>query len=146
MIHWDNFGFDAPTGYIQQNVIHNYTDGKLGTETGKTGNEGSLGLVSSLDNPGICNIEIADSILDLTQNPPSKSELMFTIQGGDYSWSEAEKIILNGHMYDFPKPEPSVPSIEQIELINSLKPYSAILNIDPAHLITGDQYNRVLFE
>ena len=33
MIHWDNFGFDAPENYTSSNVVHNYTNGILGTAT-----------------------------------------------------------------------------------------------------------------
>jgi len=33
MIHWDNFGFDVPVGYQQTKVVHNYTEGILGTES-----------------------------------------------------------------------------------------------------------------
>jgi len=104
MIHWDNFGFDAPANYQQSTVIHNYTDGQLGSEVGKTGNERSIGMVSSLTDGAMSTIPIPDQLEDINGNPPNSAELMFTIQGGDYNWQASEKIIVNGIEYNFPKP------------------------------------------
>ena len=138
MIHWDNFGFDAPANYQQSTVIHNYTDGQLGSEVGQTGNDGSIGMVSSLTEGAMSVIPIPDQLEDTNGNLPISAELMFTIQGGDYQWQAAEKIIVNNTEYNFPKPVSEIASLPDIQLINTLKPYSAILNINPADLITGN--------
>ena len=143
MIHWDNFGIDAPPGYTQQTLIHNYTDGQLGTEAGKTGNESSLGLTSTLSNPGISTIPIPDQIRDTGGNYPSSAELMFTIQGSVYNWTTDDSIQLNGHTYMFPQPVSSIPGFTERDLISSIKPHSVVLPIDPAHLITGN--NEIKF-
>ena len=143
MVHWDNFGFDAPENYEQTTVVHNYTDNKLGTETPRTGNEYSIGMVSSLETPGISTILIPDSILDINNNVPLSSELMFTIQGGGYSWTPEDSIVINGHSYLFPEPTSSIPSLPFHDLISTNQPYSAILDINPAHLLTGN--NEIKF-
>nr|MBX2815201.1 fibronectin type III domain-containing protein [Saprospiraceae bacterium] len=64
MIHWDNFGFDAPEGFIDSSIVHNYTDGMLGTETPLVGNEGSIGMAPQLDDPGTSIIPIPDQLKD----------------------------------------------------------------------------------
>jgi len=137
MIHWDNFGFDAPSTYTQQSVIHNYTDGELGSETDQTGNEFSVGKVAGLTSPAISQINIPDNILDLNGNAPISAALMFTMQGNDYQWSNVETIVLNGVSYDYPEPLGVNPNILPSQLINTHRPYSAILDVDPADLLTG---------
>ena len=143
MVHWDNFGFDAPENFVKETLIHNYTDGKLGTETPRTGNEFSIGMVSSLEEPATSIIPIPDAIQDLEGNSPLKAELMFTIQGGGYNWTPEEKIGINGHTYDFDEPTSTAEDLSSIDLINTNRPYSAIVEIDPNHLITGD--NQIQF-
>jgi len=137
MVHWDNFGFDAPAGYSQQTVIHNYTDGELGSETDRTGNEPSIGKVTSMSTPAISQIPIPDNILDNNGNPPIKAELMYTIQGSGYNWSDNEYILINGNVYDHPIPSSDNSSIQQSQLINAIRPYSAIVDLDPSDLVQG---------
>lgn len=129
MVHWDNFGFDAPQGYTQETVIHNYTDGELGSETDRIGNEFSIGKVAQMDNPAITQIPIPDHLFDQNGNLPIKAELMFCIQGKDYDWDTNEYIMVNNVVYDHPEPE--------TELIGSIQPYSAIIDLDPGDLIQG---------
>ncbi len=143
MIHWDNFGFDAPAGYEAQNVVHNYTDGILGTESPKLGNEASIGMHATLDDPGISTIVIPDSALDTEGNIPLQTELMFTMQGASYAWTAEDRIELNGHVYYFPEPESEIVDLEMSQLLNSHRPYSAILDIDPNHLLEGE--NEIYF-
>ena len=137
MVHWDNFGFDAPSNYQQTEVIHNYTDGELGSETGRTGNEFSIGKVAYMDDPGIALIPIPDQILDQNGNPPIKAELMFTIQGGGYNWDSNEYILLNNTSYAHPEPSSTNPLIPLDDLITTNRPYSVIIDIDPADLVQG---------
>jgi len=143
MVHWDNFGFDAPPGYQAETTIHNYTDGFLGTESPRIGNEMSIGMDAELDEPGVSSILIPDSIIDNAGNQPMKSELMFTVQSGHYNWSDVEYIKVNGHTYPFLKPESTVENMPLNELINTIRPYSAIIELDPNHLVTGD--NQIEF-
>lgn len=137
MIHWDNFGFDAPPGYNQETVVHNYTDGELGSEAGRTGNERSVGKVASMEAPATSYIPIPDNILDQNGNLPIKAELMFCIQGGDYNWSEEEYITINNTVYNHPEPKSQNPSITSSEFLGTIQPYSAIIEIDPNDLING---------
>ena len=143
MIHWDNFGIDAPSGYAPTTVVHNYTDGQLGSEAGRTGNEQSVGMTSSLTDPGISIIPIPDPIRDQGGNFPLETDLMFTLQGGAYSWTPQDSIRVNGHFYSFPRPTSSIPDLSLSELINTTRPYSVVLPINPAHLTTGD--NEIQF-
>lgn len=143
MIHWDNFGFDAPQGYVQETVIHNYTDGELGSETDQTGNDPSLGKVAYINNPALSQIAIPDNILDTNGNPPIKAELMFCIQGGEYEWSDEEYLRINNVVYDHPMPQSENSNITSSQLIGPIRPYSAIIELDPSDLIQG--MNEVQF-
>lgn len=143
MIHWDNFGIDAPIGYQQSTVVHNYTDGQLGSDIGQTGNEPSIGLTSQQSQAGLSIIPIPDPLQDLQGNPPLSAELMFTIQGGDYTWSAQDSIVVNGNSYMFPKPSTSIANLSDQVLISSIRPHSVALPIDPAHLIQGN--NQISF-
>ncbi len=143
MIHWDNFGFDAPEGYTQSEVVHNYTDGILGTETPRRGNEFSVGMYSTPTEAGISTIRIPDNLKDLNGNNPVLTELMFTIQGSDYEWTDQDRIMVNGHEYNFPEPSSTIPGFAPIDLTKSSTPYSALIELDPEHLVVGE--NQVEF-
>jgi len=143
MIHWDNFGFDAPENYVQETVIHNYTDGELGSETDRVGNERSIGKVPRMDTPAIANIPIPDQITDANGNLPIKAELMFTLQGGHYVWSEDEYISFNDKIYDIPTPTSENSMISIYDLVNTIRPYSHIIELDPNDLIQG--MNEIAF-
>ena len=143
MIHWDNFGFDAPEGYEQTEVVHNYTDGKLGTESPRIGNEFSIGMRTTNTEGGLSMIRIPDAIKDQNGDNPILAELMFTIQGSEYKWTEEDRILINGQEYNFPVPSSTIPNYSIDDLTKSATPYSALLEIDPEHLITGD--NQVEF-
>lgn len=138
MIHWDNFGIDAPFGYQQETVIHNYTDGELGTSVARTGNDPSAGMVGRLTAPATTTVPIPDPLKDVGGNDPLKAELMFTIQGGEYEWTAQDEVLLNGNTYALPKPSSNVSAISQDLLVNSFKPFSVVLDIDPSELVQGD--------
>lgn len=143
MVHWDNFGFDAPAGWTDNTIVHNYTDGKLGTDAVTTENDPSAGTLALLNTPAIVQIPIPDPIKDNSNNWPIQTELMFSMQGGDYVWTPNDYVTVNGNSYPFPKPVSAIPGFPDNELISSLQPFSAILDIDPAHLNTGN--NEVRF-
>lgn len=138
MVHWDNFGIDAPTNFAPSNIVHNYTDGILGTATLPVGNEGSAGQVATLTTPAVTTIPIPDPIRDQQNNWPLQTELLFTLQGNDYEWTANDYVVVNGQHYSFPEPSSSIPSFPEDLLIETNKPHSAILDIDPADLIQGD--------
>ncbi len=143
MVHWDNFGFDAPAGWMDNTVVHNYTDGKLGTETVSNENDPAAGALALSNTPAIAQIPIPDSTVDHLGNAPLTTELMFTIQGGNYNWVPSDNVTVNGHTYSFAKPISNIPGFPDNQLVGTLQPYSAIINIDPTHLITGN--NEVRF-
>lgn len=143
MMHWDNFGFDAPTGSVVHEVIHNYSDGKLGTETPRVGNERSVGMVPSMDDPAIAVIPIPDALMDQAGNDPIKAELMFTLQGAHGSWPGGERIEVNGNNYPFSEPVSSIPNFAG-SLFSSYVPHSAIVPLDPAHLLSESD-NEIKF-
>lgn len=138
MLHWDNFGFDAPSNWTNTEVVHNYTDGVLGTNSTYADNEKSEGMHSQLNTPATFTIKIPDNIKDNNNAWPLLTQLMFTMQGNSYSWTANDKIIVNGNQYLFTKPSSSIPNFPSSELITSTKPYSALVSIDPTHLISGD--------
>lgn len=138
MIHWDNFGFDAPINYSPTTIIHNYTDGILGTVTAPVGNEGSAGAIATLTTPAQSTIPIPDQILGQSNNLPISTELMFTIQGSEYSWTTNDSIKINGHAYNLPQPTSQIASLPSKDLIQTNKPHSVLLNINPEHLLTGN--------
>lgn len=138
MVHWDNFGIDAPLGYQPTTVVHNYTDGLLGSTTAPIGNEQSMGMPAYLTQAGVSTINIPDQINDQAGSPPTKAELMFTMQGNDYNWTASDHILVNGHHYDFDEPSSAISGILPEEILSSYKPYSALLDIDPAHLVSGN--------
>ncbi len=142
MVHWDNFGFDAPAGWTNPNVVHNYTDGKLGTDV-VSPNGPPNGTRAMLNTPAAIQIPIPDPIQDNANNWPLSTELMFTLQSRNYYWTANDYITVNGHSYNFPKPTSNIPGFPDNRLVGTHQPYSAILDIDPAHLVTGN--NEVRF-
>lgn len=137
MVHWDNFGFDAPAGWAPSTVIHNYTDGVLGTDTESVTNDFSHGLMSTNTVPAQITIPIPDQIADINGNMPIKAELMFCIQGGDYSWNSNDLVSINGNNYAFAMPQSDIANYPLSELISTNRPYSAIIDIDPSDLTLG---------
>ena len=142
MLHWDNFGFDGPDT-DSSFIVHNYTDGYLGTNQTPVGNEQSAGLVALLDNPATAVIPIPDSIKDVNGADPHSIELMFCLQGGNYNWTASDRISINGFNYAFPRPTSTIDGISDEELINAIRPHSVIINIDANHLLTGS--NQIQF-
>jgi|GEM_PF-3539595 len=139
MIHWDNFGFDAPVGWTDNTIVHNYTDGTLVANSPTSlGNRKNAGAYVQLIDPGIFQIPIPDPVQDLQGNWPLQTELMFTLQGSQYTWTTNDYITVNGHQYNFPEPVSNIANLTENELIGTNNGYTAILNIDPAHLNTGN--------
>ncbi len=135
LLHWDNFGFDAPQADDSPEVVvHNYSDGNIGPQNYVTNN--CCAPRAQLNKPLSIQVPIVDAVVDTDGNLPLKAELMFTLQGG-YEWSQADHVFVNGQHYDMPQPQATVVNMDQENLIGSIIPYSASLNIDPSIIITG---------
>lgn len=138
MIHWDNFGFDAPAGWQPSEVIHNYTDGHLGSNVAGTVHHASNGMLTSIANPAQSEIPIPDSITDQNGNMPLKAELMFTLQSGAYQWNSTDFIRINNQSYPFEQPVSNIGNLSSDGLVGSTVPYSAIVSVNPTDLLTGN--------
>jgi len=138
MLHWDNFGFDAPLGWQATEVVHNYTDGHLGSNIAGTLGFHSNGMLTTTADPAQSEIPIPDSIIDQNGNMPLKAELMFTLQGGNYQWNNSDFISINNQNYPFAQPVSSIDNLPIELFIGSITPYSAIVPINPGDLLTGN--------
>jgi len=138
MVHWDNFGFDAPQNAPDNFQIHNYTDGILGTENDPIVNDPSHGLMSTNSTPALVSIPIPDQILDTNGNQPVSAELMFSIQGNDYNWTLNDIIKVNGNLYPFAEPTSEIVNLPQDQFISTNHPYSALVALDPMDLVSGN--------
>lgn len=128
MVHWDNFGWDQ-VGVDFDPVVHNYTDGITGSGS-YTGNN-CCGPAASLTQPHTTTVPIPDPI-----NQPYQAELMFTLQGL-YRENSANKVEINGHIYPVSALK-SATDLTGEALVYPIIPYSVLMEIDPAHLIQGD--------
>lgn len=138
MLHWDNFGFDAPAGWQATEVIHNYTDGHLASNIEGTAHHVSNGMPTSTANLAQSVIPIPDVIMDQNGNMPLKAELMFTLQHGAYQWNSTDFISVNNNAYPFAQPVSSINNLSDYEFINDTKPYSALVEVNPNDLLTGN--------
>lgn len=139
LIHWDNFGFDAPANDPQLAVkTHNYTDGLVGT---KVVDGRSLPHTEAQANPPkLLNvtIPIPDQIKDKNGNNPIAAKLVFTLQGYDhqsFEWQASNNVTINGTKYLIPQPTTAT---RTTQLVADYAPYTMVLPIDPAALKTGD--------
>lgn len=142
LMHWDNFGFDAPNGFTPTNVTHNYNDGVIGTTNTSTfqSTGGQPYPMSSLTTPYTDVVKIPDSILT-----PLGARLHFTIQNSasfGYTWTNNDRVIINGHTYNVPQPSIILGTGSHVG--SRVYPYPFILTgINPADLVQGD--NAVKF-
>jgi hypothetical protein len=146
LFHWDNFGFDAPANDPQLGIeTHNYTDGLVGT---KVVDGQSIPHTEAFSNPPqLLNVKvpIPDSIKDKNGNNPVAARLMFTMQGYNnhsFEWKAGDNVTVNGATNKYLIPYPTT-STATNQLVETYKPYSTVLAIDPAVLTTGD--NNLVF-
>ncbi|MGB0387819.1 MAG: hypothetical protein ACPGWR_23620 [Ardenticatenaceae bacterium] len=157
VLHWDNFGFDAPANYEKSTVIHNYTDGRVGPAEPTEGtNDKWGGPKANMDDPVVTTIPIPDPLLDTAGVAP-KAELMFTLQG-DYVWPDEEQLIVlnegtvHEKRYTLPKPSSEIRGLPFDRVVGPVVPYSALLPIDIASsaneggLIQGDNELKFYFD
>lgn len=138
MLHWDNFGFDAPAGWQATEVIHNYTDGHLGSNIEGTISYPAIGMPATATNPAESEIPIPDSITDKNGNMPIKADLMFTLQRKFYQWDSGDFININNQTYPFAQPVSSIDNLPPELFIGAHTPYSALVPINPEDLLTGN--------
>ncbi|MGB0387850.1 MAG: hypothetical protein ACPGWR_23780 [Ardenticatenaceae bacterium] len=156
MLHWDNFGFDAPDTYQKRTVVHNYTDGRVGPEEPGENNDRWGGPKAKMDDPVVATIPIPDQILDTAGVAP-QAELMFTLQG-NYKWPDQEQfIVLNEgtpheKRYTLPQPTSHISGLPFERVVGPIVPYSVILPMDVAladsasGLIQGDNLFKFYFD
>lgn len=144
LIHWDNFGFDAPVNDPQQSIVtHNYTDGLVGI---KSSGDATLPYAEAqVSPPKFLNIKIPipDSIKDKSGNYPVAARLMFVMQmypWKSFNWKNTDNVTVNGSPYLIPKPSSST---GLSEVVSVYQPYPMVIPIDPAKLKTGD--NDLIF-
>ncbi len=100
LLHWDNFGFDAPVGTTQTTVTHNYTDGYIGVKDPPCSSAfAGAAVCADGGSDGNDLIKIPDSIAGNTVQ-----RLMFTNAPHIYSWDPTDSVTLNGVKYPIPDP------------------------------------------
>ena len=128
-IHWDNFGFDAPEGYVKSTVTHNYQS---------IGSDGSVFAESKNRAPVTVTVPIPDSL-----DNASGAKLYFTLQAGAqaYKWAQGDSYSINGVKYLLDEPA-GVPALSSY-LVSVYRPYSIYAALPLSALKAGD--NQVTF-
>lgn len=128
LLHWDNFGFDAPTGTTQNTVTHNYTDGNIST-INRTGSS----CHNVICGKGATTIKVPDSIAGATA-----TRLMFT-GAGNGKWTAGDYLLFNGVKYliNDPKTYTQIaPLATGSSIMSGITPLMVIIPITNAK--TGD--------
>ncbi len=138
LVHWDNFGFDAPAGTPAPNVVHNYRMNNGGTDF----------IRVDRNDPPLRSPTVHLNIPDVIEGSLQR-RLMFTLQmwgSQTYAWSPQDKVIVNGH--EFPLPEPTSyglnPVLRGPDVVAAIIPYTSIIELPPAVLVRGD--NSIRFD
>jgi hypothetical protein len=121
LMHWDNFGFDAPAGWSQENTIHNYRTVPY---------NGSEFTSLARFTPYTTTIAIPDSVENAVGG-----RLMFAMQMAPnraYSWDPNDSVSFNGHKFTIRQPG-GVP-LPQMQLLSGGPPYCEVIPI-PANLL-----------
>jgi hypothetical protein len=132
LVHWDNFGFDAPAGAVNTIVTHNYRLYNTGTDFTKA---------YGANSPAVKQLNIPDPVAGATAR-----RLMFTLQMDDYDWykwSPSDRVTVNGTSLAIPMPASSAqPPIELQTLVSTLSPYTVVLPLPEGVLRTGQNEIR----
>ncbi len=130
LVHWDNFGFDAPTGYRATTETRNY----------KLVNSGTDYTVVNSNQPATKTLVIPDQLTDA-----KTARLMFTLQmqpWNSYSWNPNDNVTVNGQKFSIPEPT-SKTGIKSADLVSVIKPYSMVMNVPVSAFKTGN--NTLVF-
>jgi hypothetical protein len=121
LLHWDNFGFDAPAGYRPTTVTHNYRLNNSSTDFAQ-------------ESRVVKTLNIPDSLAGA-----KAARLMFTMQMdgfSSYDWNSSDAVTINGQRFAIPEPKSST-GVPSNELVAGLKPYSATLTVPANTFKTG---------
>lgn len=130
LIHWDNFGFDAPDGSQPAIETHNYRLQNGGTDF--------LPLYNNM--PGVKTLSIPD---DITGSLARR--LMFCLQmdrNQFYTWNPNDRVTVNGIGFAIPEPT-SATGLPSSALVSGNAPYSMCLDIPDGVFQSGD--NAITF-
>ncbi len=138
LVHWDNFGFDAPSGTPVPNVVHNYRMNNGGTDF----------IRVDRSDPALRSPTVHLNIPDVVDGTLQR-RLMFTLQmwsSHTYAWSPQDKVVVNGN--EFPLPEPTSYGLNPIlrgpDVVAAIIPYTSTIELPPAVLVRGD--NSIRFD
>lgn len=125
MADWDNFGFDAAPDAPPPPVVHNYVPPRA---------DGTEYLRLFDHEPKTVTVRLPDSLAGATA-----ARLMFTMQmmpHDRYAWSADDRVTLSDRTLAVPEPRDG--HLVGGDLVSVLKPYTVVLDLDPAWLVTGD--------
>ena len=140
LLHWDNFGFDAPAGFKKSTIVHNYMNGLVGPKKHRYG-----GPQTTPTKPYMTTIPIPDSLAHTDKTPALKAELMFTLQGATYSWSNKDRVEINGTSYPVPRPTSRITGFRDSNLVGAYIPHSMLMPIKVSDLKQGTNQIKFLF-
>jgi hypothetical protein len=134
LVHWDNFGFDAPAGKPWGLTTHNY----------KLTNSGSDFIyVQRWDgtSPKTVKLNVPDPVAGAVAR-----RLMITLQMqpfNSYEWKEDDKVIVNGQAIPLPRPVSKlVPPHEPV--VGVIEPYSMVIPLPEGVIRQGE--NTLIFD
>lgn len=136
MIHWDNFGFDAPNGFKPSTVTYNYPTGIPGG-----------GDILEIEETASLTLRIPDQI----KGNQTAERLIFTMQPEiyGYEWNDNDNVIINGKQLKIPRPAFDTVLVEKI--INPYAPHTVVMDLPKGTLKRGDnnlefnlEYNQIL--
>jgi hypothetical protein len=126
LVHWDNFGFDAPDGYKPATRTHNYRLNNSGADFFNA--DSSTKVTRTLRIPDQVKGTLAE-------------RLMFTLQmdsNGAYQWSQNDHVVINGKRFDVAQPKSNVPNLSIEEIVSGYVPHSMVLQVPSGTFKTGD--------
>ena len=125
LLHWDNFGFDAPANFTSKIETHNYIDGNVGTANFKN---------YSTSDPYHSVVKIQDQI-----SSALSARLMYTQQmqgNGLFKWSAGDNVKINNKTYSLPNPL-SIPHYAGI-MPSGLVPLTFIIPLNLSDIVQGN--------
>jgi hypothetical protein len=126
LVHWDNFGFDAPATTQNTTVTHNY----------RVRNDRTDYIHATDFAPATMNINIPDSMTGALAR-----RLMFTLQmhpWQSYRWSAQDRVQVNGVEFPIAQPRSMTTNPLDLEhLVSAYIPYTVVIPLPGNVLRTG---------
>lgn len=147
LIHWDNFGFDAPAGFTKQTVTHNYTNDSIGTSYTSSENSGMVIPNSTITVPIQKIVKIPDPIVNNAGASPKEIRVKYTMESsksgtGSKDWggfNGQEYITVNGTKVMVPNLVSAIPNFPfQFHLAGGYATYTQSIVIPASYLKVGD--------